>query len=204
MWKKFCRDDDAKAFESVYYALANKLLRFCIFHTGQQEVAEEIVSEVFVRCWNNRKNLIEVNYPEMYLYRAVKNESLKHKQKNIPEFVEIEDPKAANNDRFTDRSDPSGSLERKDLKTILDSAIQTLPLQARMVFVMIKEDGLRYKEVADILGISPRTVQTQLFRAIEKLRGILKDYHQAEVTQNSRTFISLLLLAGSVSYLWGM
>ncbi len=171
LWGKICQDDDAQAFERLYYALFNKLIKFSVYYVHQREVAEEIVSEVFVKCWNNRKSLNHIDYPESYLFIAVKNQSLKYRKKysNI-HLVELED----NDFHLVDLSDPSKKLERKELHHRLDQAIEMLPMQARIVFRLIKENGLKYKEVADILSISPRTVQTQLFRAIDKLRQTLK------------------------------
>jgi RNA polymerase sigma-70 factor (ECF subfamily) len=58
----------------------------------------------------------------------------------------------------------------------MNQAIAALPHQCQVIFRLIKEDGMRYKEVAEILHISPRTVQTQLFRAIAKLRQALRPY----------------------------
>lgn len=200
VWKKFCRDDDSKAFEIFYYALINKLIRFCVLRTGQLEIAEEIVSEVFVRCWNNRKKLEDINYPEMYLYSAVKNESLKYRMKSTVHFVDIDDHIRDMNTQLPDGTDPSVYLERKDLKRSLDEAIQTLPLQARTVFLMIKEDGLRYKEVAELLDISPRTVQTHLFRAIEKLRIELRRHHRSAISDNDVHLIGVLLASGISFY----
>ena len=171
LWGKICLDDDAQAFERLYYALFNKLIKFSVYYVHQREVAEEIVSEVFVKCWNNRRSLSHVDYPESYLFIAVKNQSLKYRKKySSIHLVELED----NDFHLVDLSDPSKKLERKELHHRLDQAIELLPMQARIVFRLIKENGLKYKEVAEILNISPRTVQTQLFRAIDKLRQTLK------------------------------
>ncbi len=171
LWLKICLEDDTKAFEKLYYALFNKLIKFSIYYVNHREPAEDIVSEVFVKCWNNRKELAHVEYPESYLFIAVKNQSLQHLKKYSNVYmVEI----AEHEFRLVDYSDPSKKIERKELHHQLDQAIETLPAQARIVFRLIKENGLKYKEVAEILDISPRTVQTQLFRAIAKLRTVLK------------------------------
>jgi RNA polymerase sigma-70 factor (family 1) len=171
LWGKICLDDDTQAFERLYYALFNKLIKFSVYYVHQREAAEEIVSEVFVKCWHNRRSLSHIDYPESYLFIAVKNQSLKYRKKysNI-HLVELDD----NDFHLVDLSDPSKKLERKELHHRLDQAIEMLPMQARIVFRLIKENGLKYKEVAEILNISPRTVQTQLFRAIDKLRQTLK------------------------------
>lgn len=196
-WTDTCTKDDTVAFKRLYHAMFNRLMRFSIFYTGEREAAEEIVSEVFVRCWNNRKSLVEVEHPHTYLFVAVKNESLKYRKKissvhlvEIPESEEL---------KLVDMNDPSLRLERKELRHRLDQAIETLPNQARMVFKLIKENGLKYKEVAEILEISPRTVQTQLFRAIAKLRDVLAAEKPAGTRKNKGNDLINIVLLISIS-----
>jgi len=170
LWKLICFEDDLKAFEALFYALNSRLIKFCVLYIHQQEAAEEIVSDVFVKCWENRKNLAEIANPETYLFVAVKNQSLNYLKKySHIHLVEIEPDKV----ELVNTYDPEKEFERKELHFLLDQAISKLPQQACIVFRLIKEDGMKYKEVAEILNISPRTVQTQLFRAIKKLSTIL-------------------------------
>ncbi|WP_158797202.1 RNA polymerase sigma-70 factor [Pedobacter sp. L105] len=175
LWTNVCLDDDIKAFEVLYSLLLNRLIKFCTYYIGQKEVAEEIVSDVFVRCWENRKNATIILNLETYLFIAVRNQSLKHIKKNANvRLVEIESSPGIH---FIDGNDPEKQLNNKELHYKLDQAIEILPTQARLIFRLIKENGMKYKEVAEILEISPRTVQTQLFRSIAKLRIILKGYY---------------------------
>lgn len=199
LWSKICLEDDTRAFEKLYYALFNKLIKFSIYYVNHRETAEEIVSEVFVKCWNNRKELGHVQYPESYLFIAVKNQSLKHCKKFSNVYmVEIDEHEY----RLVDYSDPSKKIERKELNHRLDQAIETLPAQARMVFRLIKENGLKYKEVAEILDISPRTVQTQLFRAIDKLRIALRSLSEGvgSRNENSKHLVIFIISAYLIKY----
>lgn len=174
LWRQICFNDDLKAFEALFYGLNNKLIKFCILYVHQKETAEEIVSDVFIKSWEGRKGLTEIVNPETYLFVCVKNQSLNYVKKysNI-HLVQIE---SSDKVEFINTYDPEKELERKELHFLLDQAIAKLPHQARVVFKLIKEDGMKYKEVAEILNISPRTVQTQLFRAIKKLSAILSDH----------------------------
>ncbi|RFZ83037.1 RNA polymerase sigma-70 factor [Mucilaginibacter terrenus] len=171
LWMQVCSTDDLKAFEYIFHTLNTKLIKFCIFYVKQKEAAEDIVSDVFIRCWEGRKNLADITSLETYLFVAVKNQSLNY----IKKYSSIHLVQAEESDgvELVNTNDPEKELERKELHFILDRAISSLPPQACLVFRLIKEDGLRYKEVAEILNISPRTVQTQLFRAIKKLSLIL-------------------------------
>jgi RNA polymerase sigma-70 factor (ECF subfamily) len=176
LWKLICNNDDEKAFELLFHLLNNSLTKFCILYVNQREIAEEIVSDVFVKCWLNRKSLTEILNPETYLFVAVKNQSLNHiKKYSSIHLVQIEE---TNSIEFVNTYNPQKEIENKELIFRMDKAITALPQQCRIVFRLIKEDGMKYKEVAEILNISPRTVQTQLFRAVKKLSVVLSNYNK--------------------------
>jgi len=176
LWKLICNNDDEKAFELLFHLLNNSLTKFCILYVNQREIAEEIVSDVFVKCWLNRKTLTEILNPETYLFVAVKNQSLNHiKKYSSIHLVQIEE---TNSVEFVNTYNPQREIENKELIFRMDKAITALPQQCRIVFRLIKEDGMKYKEVAEILNISPRTVQTQLFRAVKKLSIVLNNYNK--------------------------
>lgn len=200
LWTKICTEDDITSFEALYHLLGTRLLRFSIYYVSSKEVAEEIVSEVFVKCWENRKVNLQVLNPETYLFVAIRNQSLKHLRKHQQiHLVEIEDQ---HEQLFVADNNPQIELERKELQLKLDQAIDTLPAQARMVFKLIKENGMKYKEVAEILEISPRTVQTQLFRAIAKLRIVLSAYREIDRQGNLPDHaIGLMMILGLTNYI---
>ena len=176
LWKLICNNDDEKAFELFFHLLNNSLVKFCVLYVNQKEIAEEIVSDVFVKCWLNRKTLTEILNPETYLFVAVKNQSLNHiKKYSSIHLVQIDE---TNSVEFVNTFNPQKEIENKELIFRMDKAITALPQQCRIVFRLIKEDGMKYKEVAEILNISPRTVQTQLFRAIKKLSVVLGNYNK--------------------------
>ncbi|MDB5146101.1 MAG: polymerase sigma-70 factor, subfamily [Mucilaginibacter sp.] len=186
LWKLICNNDDENAFELFFHILNNSLIKFCVLYVHQREIAEEIVSDVFVKCWLNRKNLTEIQNPETYLFVAVKNQSLNHiKKYSTIHLVQIEE---TNSVEFVNTYNPQKEIENKELIFRMDQAIAGLPQQCRIVFRLIKEDGMKYKEVAEILNISPRTVQTQLFRAIKKLSVVLTQYNKLnEITPKPNT-----------------
>lgn len=140
----------------------------------QREEAEEIVTDVFVKSWMNRSNMQHIQRPDTYLFVAVKNHSLNYLKKySSIHVVPVEDSNEVN---LIDTANPHIQLEKKELHFYLDQSIEALPQQCRIIFRLIKEDGLKYKEVAEILNISPRTVQTQLARAMQKLSVALSGY----------------------------
>lgn len=162
-------------------------------YVHQKEVAEEIVSDVFVKCWMNRKGLMEIKDMDTYLFVAVKNQSLNYLKKySHIQLVQLED---TNEIKFVKSPNPQEKLEKKELLFKMEQSIEALPRQCRIIFRLIKEDGIKYKEVAEILDISPRTVQTQLFRAMKKLGLVLSDYlNPVPSASGNDLLVSILLL----------
>jgi RNA polymerase sigma-19 factor, ECF subfamily len=149
-------------------------MNFCLLYVRHKEPAEEVVSDIFVKCWLNRESLREVQNPEVYLFVAVKNQALNY-LKRFSHYQVVSMGEIDTNDLLNSLY-PEKELERRELHFRMNQAIAALPHQCQVVFRLIKEDGMRYKEVAEILHISPRTVQTQLFRAIARLRQTLRPY----------------------------
>ncbi|WP_462228738.1 RNA polymerase sigma-70 factor [Mucilaginibacter sp.] len=193
LWQQVCFNDDVKAFESFYYLLYNALVKFSMMYIHQKEEAEEIVTEVFVKSWINRGNMQHIQRPDTYFFVAVKNQSLNYLKKySSIHVVPVEDSGEAN---LIDTANPHIQLEKKELHFYLDQSINALPQQCRIIFKLIKEDGLKYKEVAEILNISPRTVQTQLCRAMQKLSVSLAGYSVRSSIGNDSLLNILMLLA---------
>ena len=201
LWKRISTYDDPKAFESLFYLLNAPLIKFSMMYVHQKEVAEEIVSDVFVKCWINRNTLTEMRNIDTYLYVAVKNQSLNHLKKySHIHLVQVED---TNELRLLKPHTPHEALEKKELLFKMEQSIEQLPQQCRIIFRLIKEEGIKYKEVAEILNISPRTVQTQLFRAMKKLSSVLSDYLNNTTTPPSNDIllsIFLLLTLGQIFF----
>ena len=166
--------DDQKSFEELFRSFYERLLNFCIHYINNREAAEEIVSDVLFKIWVRRKELSHVLNLETYLFIMVKNQSINYtKQFSNYRFVYLEE---SGSHELLNSNDPQKELERKELLFKMSQAIETLPQQCKIIFSLIKEEGLKYKEVAKILDISPRTVETQLVRAMQKLDKILSPY----------------------------
>lgn len=173
LWQQFIQKNDSKAFEGLFFGLNSRLIKFCEYYVHNREIAEEIVSDVFVKCWLNRATLENVINPETYLFVCVKNLSLNYNKKHSAvHLVNISDYTT----EFVDISSPDIKLEKKELLLKLDKAIETLPLQCKIIFRLVKEDNMKCAAVADILNLSTRTVHTQLFRAMKKLSLLMQEH----------------------------
>jgi len=160
------------AFDELFASYYDKLLSFAKQYV-KLESAEEIVSELFVRLWLKKDRLANVLRPEVYLYICVKNACLnliRSDQKRGRLFA------TENAEYEVDQVASVGGLEDKELEKLLGTAVAALPAQRRLVFKLIKEQGLKSNAVAQILGISVRTVENQLYKALKTLADAISSY----------------------------
>jgi RNA polymerase sigma-70 factor (ECF subfamily) len=176
-WKSVVFESDSRAFECLFHKLQNKCIRFCMRFVDSRETAEDIVSDVFADLWVGRNRLQEVRDPEVYVLISIRNKSSKHwKKKAKMEIVPLDDL----HDKVSDEYRPDHELEKKELMLTLDKAIDKLPLQCKTVFKLVKEDGLKCAQVAEILDISIRTVHTQMYRAMNKINTTISEQFPAD------------------------
>lgn len=168
-------DGDEKAFSELFRHFYDRLLYFSIQYVYTREAAEEIVSDVFVKIWNRREELEKIANLEVYLFVAVKNHSLNYlEQYSSLRITPLNDESGLS--QLTNSVDPERTMEWKEILFKMDQEVGRLPDQCRRVFKLIKEEGFKYKDVAEILNISPRTVETQLFRAMKRLNEVIGPY----------------------------
>jgi len=164
--------DDQQAFKQFYQLLFFKLYQFSYSYVQSKENAEEVVNDVFLSIWQKRDTLHTIININVYLYVAVKNASLNCLRKNklrLP--VSIDD---LSTDHIHLASNPESLLITHELEMHIREAIESLPPRCKIIFKLIKEDGLSYKDVSAILEISVKTVDTQLYLALKKLSRILQ------------------------------
>jgi RNA polymerase sigma-70 factor (family 1) len=168
-------EGDEKAFSELFRHFYDRLLYFSIQYVYTREAAEEIVSDVFVKIWNRREELEKIANLEVYLFVAVKNHSLNYlEQYSSLRITPLNDVTGLS--QLTNSVDPERTMEWKEILFKMDQEVGRLPDQCRRVFKLIKEEGFKYKDVAEILNISPRTVETQLFRAMKRLNEVIGPY----------------------------
>ena len=193
LWERFTKGSDPKSFEVLFHELNPRLIKFCTLYVHYQQVAEEIVSDVFVKCWMDRAQMQQVEKPETYLFIAVKNQALNYNKRfSSIQVVNIEDHDGGGVQLINDAS-PEMELEKKELIFKMDQAIGSLPRQCGIIFRLIKENGMKYKEVAEILNISHRTVHTQMLRAMKKMSKAMDPYLKKTNRQISDNLISTIL-----------
>lgn len=163
--------DDQLAFKQLYQLLFFRLYQFAYSYVHSKETAEEVVNDVFLGLWQKRETLHTIKNVNVYLYVSVKNASLNQlrKSKQSPP-LSLDD---LNLDHLQLNANPESGMITKELQQKIQLAVNQLPPRCKLIFKLIKEDGLSYKEVASILEISVKTVDTQLYLALKKLSVLL-------------------------------
>lgn len=162
---------DEGAFRKLYMHYYTKLFQFSHSICKNKQWAEEVTEDVFIKIWRNHKTAPQIQNLKVYLYTAIKNTTLNYiaqqARRNITEpFGDIDIELTEN---------PADSIIEKETFKKIYQAIETLPPRCKIVFKLIREDGLKYKEVAAILNISPKTVEAQMALAIKRIFLFMKD-----------------------------
>lgn len=174
LWLKICSDNDQRAFQALFELMHGRLLHFCMAYVHNREPAEEIVGDVFLKLWMNRAATGEISHVETYLFTAVRHQSLNYLRKfSTYRVVHTNDTQEA---QVVDSANPVAATELKELLFWLNQAVEALPRERQRIFRLVKEEGFTCRQVANILELSPRTVETQLFKAVKQLRNVLLPY----------------------------
>lgn len=164
------KQNDRLALNTLFVNYYQKLCRFACTFSLSHEQAEEVVADVFFHLWKNRERLeIYIDF-KAYLYKAVRNGSLAILKKFRHEVELIEDHDTV------DPVNPSLIMDCQELQQHLDQVVNHLPEKCRQIFVMNRFDGMKYKEISKILGLSEKTVENQLVKALGVVRQAVKKY----------------------------
>ncbi len=169
-----------KEFKELFHRLYSPLCNYAIKIVNDRDRAEDIVQEVLVDFWNKNRNSSEIDKPDNYLIRAVKFKSIDVLRKVTRELAE-KDSFDNNVREMYYQDEPIDEEKETSTREILQFAIGQLPEKTRLVFIRSKMDGMSYKEIAEELDISVKTVENQMSRAFKLLREKLKDHRFFEI-----------------------
>jgi len=164
--------DDERAYKLLFQLLYGKLKQFAMSILQCKEQAEEVACDTMYVLWQNRANLPKLENVKLYAYVIVKNRALnvlKRESRSCVSFVDEIDVQLA----FHHHT-PEQILIGEELKFNIQQVLNTLPPRCRAVFKLVKEDQMSYKEVAELLEISTKTVDAQLVNAMRRVSAVLK------------------------------
>ena len=160
------RGGDGDAFERLFRNYGNPLVRFLYKCVSDIPVVEFLVQDLFIAAWADRSRLNPSANIKTYLYTAARNQALKHLRHSQVEQRSAADIEMA----LPHPQTPEDERQRQEIGVALAQAIEALPEKARIIFSMNRFDQLSYAEIAEIQGISIKTVETQMGRALKSQR----------------------------------
>lgn len=165
------KSGNKSSFQFLFERYYSPLARFALLYTRDKDVAEEIVQEFFFQFWVKReKNIISTSV-KSYLYSSIRNRSLNFKR-DEKNHIDINDELTffSNNQL----SDADSEIDYEFVKFQVKNAIESLPEKCKQIFKLSREDKLTYKQIAEKLNVSHKTVENQMGIALKKLREKLQ------------------------------
>lgn len=167
------QNGDKYAFEILFNAYYQHLCNFAFQFMKEQAASEEVVQEVFYKLWEKRQELNIRSSIKSYLFSSVRNSSL-----NQLKHLEVRDNFKSYNEQqihYFENQDYD-ILVSNELNSKIENSISKLPEERQRVFKLSRYEGKKYKEIADELGISIKTVEGQMSKALKFMRDELSEY----------------------------
>lgn len=169
------RKGDIASFEDLFHRYYSGLCGYSESLVGMKEVAEEVVQDVFFNIWKNRETLHIRQSLQSYLYRAAYNNSMMHLRKMRREHF-MEDH--ASPEPRLDEPDPSQLIQLDEVSQLISQTLERLPERTREIFRLNRQEGLKYREIAQRLSISEKTVEANMGKALKALKNSMLRYEQ--------------------------
>lgn len=173
------------SFKKLYLFYYSKLFWFAKSFVKNDEAAEEIIDDVFLNLWMQRQRLTEINNFSNYCYVSVKNKSLTHISKARLNQVNIDDVKIEIIDSAATGED---KLICGDVTKVINNSLNKLSDQCKVVFKLVKEDGLKYREVAELLNLSIKTVEYHMGNALKQVASGIAASQKSKVFEVEKIF----------------
>jgi RNA polymerase sigma-70 factor (ECF subfamily) len=161
-------------FEQVFKSHFKSLHAYACTIMRDSMPAEEIVQNIFLKLWEKKEEITIKENISVYLYRAVHNESLNYlRHRKVRSAYQSY---AMRQHKQTEQEKPAEKVVMKELEKKLEVALQELPEQCRTIFQLSRFEDLKYREIADKLGLSVKTIENQMGKALKLLRLKLVDF----------------------------
>ncbi|MEN8226810.1 MAG: RNA polymerase sigma-70 factor [Bacteroidota bacterium] len=174
------KDGDRKAFDRLFEEHFEELCKYAFSLVREKSAAEEIVTEVFYRIWCKRNKIQIKVSAKRYLLKSVYNVSLNYLKHIgvVKKYRDLNIVMLKEQEVFSDNynSSPLVMLEYGELEALVNDIIDNLPDQCGKVFTMNRFEGMKYREIADALGISLSTVKYHMSTALDRLHDKLNGY----------------------------
>ncbi|WP_179334108.1 RNA polymerase sigma factor [Winogradskyella costae] len=163
------QEGNTKALDVFFKKYYDKLCRFGVLFESNIHIIEEKVDDVFIQLWSNRDQLNKIKNPKSYIYAILKNDLLRIKN-NYQTSPLQNDDQLNSNSLYPSIEDEIIANEQKEIdKNVIKNVLESIPKRTRQIFEMSRIDGFKYKEISELLGISPKTVENHIGLALRHI-----------------------------------
>jgi RNA polymerase sigma-70 factor (ECF subfamily) len=174
---------DQRAFRRLFDLFAPRLIEFTYAMVKTKDAALEVADHVFISIWQNRRDVPQIKNLKVYLYTATKNAALNYISRKARE--QVTEPFDFINVQLRDEINPEQQMITAEIFNKITAAINELPPRCKMIFKLVREDGLKYREVAEILNLSVNTVDAQMVIAVKRISERIKADFEISSRKNS-------------------
>ncbi|MEQ9423153.1 MAG: RNA polymerase sigma-70 factor [Cyclobacteriaceae bacterium] len=165
---------DKSAFREFFDHFQGPIFNFLVYKLGDQDLAEDMLQETFLKVWKNRENLDQTQSIKSYLFTMANNAVLNHFRHQKVVYAH----QAQYRFEATDRS-PEEEVQSSEFQNYLLAAIENLPEKTRITFMMSRFENLNYKEISERTDTSIKTVESHIGKALRIIRDKLKEYEES-------------------------
>ena len=173
--KSVAYEADELAYKRLFYHFYPLLKRFADGMLHNTEVAEELAGDVLLKIWTMGDKLATIADLQLYLFKSVKNAALNYLKSNVHQ-KSLVTGQLENDEQIAPREEDISNYS--ELQQIMYEAVKDLPEKCRLVFRLVKEYGLSYKQIATLMNISQNTIETHMRLALKKLKAAFDQYQQ--------------------------
>lgn len=172
-------DGDENAFRILYDRYRDKLFFYVLRITGSRQIAEDVLQEVFAKIWVGREGMKDVQCFSAWLFRLAKNKTINGLRRLSRETSILAEIGFTTNRQVNNTSE---TLDFLDTRKALQEAMEQLPPRQKLVYRLRWEQGLKSREIARHLNISPLTVKKHIAEASRSIRSLLEKKTTISVT----------------------
>jgi RNA polymerase sigma-70 factor (ECF subfamily) len=184
---------DREAFAELVEKTSAQIYRMMVRILGDQQDAEDVLQETYIKAFRSLPGFEGRSSITTWLYRIAVNEALMLVRKRKPHTISVDDDSSFDPEVENDAMEiidfcclPEGELLSRESRHFLDQAVQNLPENLRVVFVMRDQEGLSIQETAEALDLSENNIKTRLLRARLRLRQELSVYFRGKAQEGNR------------------
>ncbi len=170
--------DCRRSFNTFFNRYYPSLVNFTLFYVKTHENAEDVVEEVFVKFIRQGSKVLDIDNTAAYLFRIAKNESLNFLKKNRHHSFRLESIENEEDFRYPVNASPEDALQSAEFESYIERIIESFPPKRQLIFRMSREENITYKEVAELLNSSVKTIESHMTVALKTLRKAVVEYNQ--------------------------